>query len=406
MARAGERPRAVAAQRRAAAAGHAAVAERRGGLLPSVVVSAGVSQRDRALQLVTPIGNFDFGDRRSESADLTVLQPVLRPAQQLFAAPAARAEADAAGAVAERVRQEAAARAAEAFLDVLAVDAAVASTDAFLASLEARLAETEARVAAGRTLEADALKVRLARDDARQDRRALLARREVALADLARAVGQGAATYSEGEEAVEPRWNGPPALPEPPAFTAALARALGSRPDLAALAGQRRAAELRRRGVRAERMPSLDASASYVWQGGSPYADDAWVEAGLRLTWRPLAAGTRAARGAALAEQAAALDADLAEARRGVELELRAAYADLDTARGALEVGESGVHQATETLRVETERYQAGRVTTNDLLDAEAALRRQRTRRDVAALDVVRAWVRVWTAMGEEVPGL
>jgi len=406
MQRAAERPLAAAAGRRAAAAGHAAVAQRRAGSLPSVLASAGISQRDRALQLVTPIGSFDFGDRRSESADLTVLQPLLRPAQQLFAAPAARAEAEAAGRVAARVRQEASALAAEAFLDVLAVDAALASTDAFLASLEARLEETEARVEAGRTLEADALKVRLARDDARQDRRALLARRQVAVADLARAVGQGSIAGAAGTPRVEPRWNGAPDLPGPPAFAAALGRALEARPDLAALAGQRRAADLRRRGVQAERWPSLDASASYVWQGGSPYADDAWVEAGLRLTWRPLQAGTRAARGAAWAEEAAALAADLAEARRGVEVELAAAYADLDIARGALEVGESGVRQAAETLRVEVERYAAGRVTTNDLLDAEAALRRQRTRRDVAALDVVRAWVRVWTAMGEDVPGL
>jgi hypothetical protein len=67
----------------------------------------------------------------------------------------------------------------------------------------------------------------------------------------------------------------------------------------------------------------------------------------------------------------------------------------------AVTVGERGVEQATETLRVERERHEAGRATTNDLPEAEPALRNRRTIRDVAKLEVVRAWVRLWLVMGE-----
>ena len=63
-------------------------------------------------------------------------------------------------------------------------------------------------------------------------------------------------------------------------------------------------------------------------------------------------------------------------------------------------IGRRGVEQATETLQVERERHDAGRITTNDLLDAESELRRQRTRHEVARLDVVRARIRLGLALG------
>ncbi len=406
MARATSRPRATAAHHRATSATQSALAETRAGRLPTIEVTGRLLERDRDLELQTPIGSLPFGDRRTQAAQLTVVQPLFVPQRQLFSAPAARADARAAALAARRATQRAALTASEAFLDVLAIDASLRSTDAFLVSLDGRLAEAEARAEAGRALESDALKVRLARDSARQDRRALAVRRQVALMELARAVGEPgpvAPVWPDGDETVAPLeatapWETP--VPAPPPFPEGRARAFAQRPDLAALRAGLEAAELRHGEVRSEILPSLRATAGYTHQEGSPYEEDGWVEGGLVLSWRPLAAGTRAARAAARAGEATALAAELVEARRGVELELAAAYADLDTAEGALEVGRSGVRQARETLRVERERHAAGRVTTNDLLAAEAALRRERTRRDVAALDIVRAQVRVWTALG------
>jgi outer membrane protein TolC len=85
-----------------------------------------------------------------------------------------------------------------------------------------------------------------------------------------------------------------------------------------------------------------------------------------------------------------------------VEIEVRDALASLATAREAVTVSDRGVEQATETLRVEGERFGAGRATTNDLLEAEAALRSQRTRLELARLEVVRAWVGLWLAIGDD----
>ncbi|MEM1183000.1 MAG: TolC family protein, partial [Acidobacteriota bacterium] len=114
----------------------------------------------------------------------------------------------------------------------------------------------------------------------------------------------------------------------------------------------------------------------------------------------PFAAGTRAPRAAAARAEAAALEADLAELERAVDVEVQGAVSDLTTARETLRVRERGVELATETLRVERERNGAGRSTVNDLLDAEASLRNQRTLRDLAQLDILGAWVRYDLVLG------
>jgi outer membrane protein TolC len=103
-----------------------------------------------------------------------------------------------------------------------------------------------------------------------------------------------------------------------------------------------------------------------------------------------------------MAEETAALEADYSEATRGVQLEVASVLADLATSTGALRVGEAGIAQAGETLRVERERFDAGRVTANDLLDAEAALQRETTRRDLAVLDIARARLRLALALGTD----
>jgi multidrug efflux pump subunit AcrB/outer membrane protein TolC len=388
------RPRVEAAEGRARAALLGARAERRAGLWPTLSLGGGISERDRTLLLATPIGSFPFQPARAEELAVRVTQPLFEPARQLYEAPAARAEAESAGLAAERSRQAAAAEAAEAFLAVLAVDAALSSTEALIDSLRASLAETEARVAAGRVLESEALKVRLALDSAGQNRLALTERRAVATRGLGRAVGL--------DGPVEPAWDGAADTSDPPTLEAAVAEATERRSDLAALREQIRALDLRRRAVRAERWPSLEATATWTYSTGTPFEQDEWVEGGVGLRWAPFRSGTVAPRAAAAAEQIAALEADYLEAARGVELEIAAALAELATARGAVQVGERGVAQATETVRVERERYQAGRITANDLLEAEAALRRESTRRELAKLDVVRAGIRLELALGHD----
>jgi len=417
MERAATRPMARAAALRATSADRLALAARRAARLPNVVLSGAVTDQDRDLVLQTPIGAFEFGSARSEDAQLIVQQPLLDPARRKAGA-AATARAQAATAIARRTGQEAAAEAAEAYLDILGLDARDAATARFVESLDARQRETRARVEAGRALEADALKVELALAQARQDRLALAELRAVATLVLGRAIGV--------DGSAEPAENPPPAPPsgkeggrkelsdspsplgrggqgvrgEGDALPILLQQAIDRRADLAALRDEIRALELTRAAVRAEFLPKLAAAARWNYSTGSPFDDETWIDGQLGITWNPFAAGTRKPRVQAAAADLEARRADFEDALRGVALELRAALARLTTARGAVTVGETGIEQAQETLRVEQERYAAGRATTNDLLDAEATVREKRTQRDLARLDVTRAWVRLRLAVG------
>ena len=366
--------------------------------LPSVALVGDLVRRDRDYDFETPLGAFTLGERTSSSLVLRVTQPIFDPANHLYGLSAAEAGAEAQRLQAEQQRQDLAAEAASAWLTVLALDASAAATDAFVESLEARLAEMRAMVEAGRLLEAEALKIELELESGRLDRSRLADQRRVAAADLARVVGwngkveprHDGGSDREGEDLAE-------------TLDAALHTVLGetsTRFDVRALQSQVKALELQAASIRAERLPKVELMADWQQSDGDPFRPEELIQGSLNVTWVPFASGTRAPRRAAAQAEAEAARLRLGELLRGVEVELRQAVAALETARRAVQVRERGVELATETLRVETERHAAGRSSTNDLLDAEAALRAQTTERNLARLDVLRAWVAFDLASG------
>jgi len=279
----------------------------------------------------------------------------------------------------------------------LALEVQQRSTESFIRRLEEEVAQSRAAVEVGALLESEALKVELALSNARLQSLRLAQQLDVALADLARTIGS--------DEPVRPVWPetmGRPLLDSDGEATieSDIRRALENRADLAALRAQRGAADSRSRAVRAERLPVVAALASWVYDTGGPFEDEEWLQGSVGLEWNPFAAGTRKPRRTAAEEEVRAIEAELLEAERGVALEVRAAVAARTIAARGVEVGESGVRQAAETLRVERERYRAGRITVNDLLAAEAALVEQETLRDLSRLDLVRAEHSLRHAMG------
>ena len=387
MQRAAVRPGAQAAASRAEAAELRAVASRRGASWPSIGGQGDVVRRDRDFGLDTSFGSFNLGERTSTSLAVRVDQPIFDPAAMLYGTKATSAGARAARENAERTRQELATEAAVRFVDVLEIDAASVTTRAFLESLQARLDEMEARVKAGRVLESEALKIRLQLESAELDLLRLRDQRSVATFDLGRIAGvdlpvepsYDIATHVDRDDVSD--------------FDEAVGSALNARPDVSALGEELRALEFRARQTRAERWPKLSAQMTFFASDGDPFQPDELATGALAVSWTPFARGTIAPKAAALEAEADALRADLAEIRRGVEIQLRRSLAALSTARAALEVRQRGVELASETLRVESERHAAGRATTNDLLDAEASLRDQSTRWQLARLDVLTAWI-------------
>lgn len=401
MERAASRPRVEAAQWRALAAARDAVVVHRLAWWPSLRASAGAQRRSQEQILPTPLGDFQFGERNLETVNLVLTQPLFDPPRALYRAPAARALERARWAEAGNLKQEVALAAAEDFLTVLALDARLEATQALVVSLQAQVAETAERVAAGQTLKADELKLRLALDGGKQDGLALRQARRVALYELGRSAG-----LSQPAEPIPPvAWVATTAELSPASRgrqeTELIERAWRQRLDLQAMDHRLLLLELQAEAVRAERLPRLDATARWSWTHGSPLDPEGQVEGGLALTWSPFSAGTRKPRAASIGAQAAALRAQREEKRGQIAFEVRAALAQLATVRGAIAVGQVGIEQATETVRVERQRFAVGRSTANDLLAGEAVLRDQMTRLELAKLERIRFQLRLDLAIGE-----
>ena len=384
---------AVDAARADVDAAHAqAAAEWRAGLLPTVAGEASYNSYDRLLSLNAPepVGPVPFGARSFYQIGVRVTQPILDSTRLFGTGPAAERTAASARLSARRIAQERAAEAAERFLDVKALDAGLRSTEAFIASLKAQSKQLRALASEGRVLEVDQLRVDLALADAEQESRRLSARRQVALRALALAIGK--------DDPVEP--GEIDRKFEIPARDEALAQGGRLRDDVAALSLQAEAADQRRSAVWWELMPRLEARGELVLSDGLPYTTDYYLIGSVNLVWVPFASATRFARSSAESAQERRALAERTEAARGVRVQVESAYADLRIAEGEIEVSRRGVEQAKNAVEVEEARYKAGRIVVSELLEAQAILRERRTRRDVAALDLTRARVRVRLALG------
>ena len=390
MARALERPVAVAASQRAMAAEADAQTIKNEGRLPTVAGQGNLTWNDEVVELETPQGVFRLGDEISTSINASITQPIFDPARQFYGAPAAKYNAQSLKETAHRTNEQLSAFAAEVFYQVLSYDAQLRATNAFIESLSKRLEETKARVELGRTLEADALKVQLDLDQANQDKFAIENARRVAVRRLGLAIGY--------DGSVEPVFDWESPLPPIPSREEA--GKLNQRSDILSLETGLQSAEYGKKAIKAEYIPRVEAVATYSWADGDPFREGSFLQGGLQVSWRPFAGGTRKPRLAAAQYRIEALKQDLEETRRSAQIELDDAFASLDTARGALKVAESGVALATETVRVERERSDNGRSTVNDLLDAEAALRRQKTNLELAKIGIRRALIQLDLARG------
>lgn len=387
------RPAMEAAKQRVVAAESSAVATKRSAIMPDLVSNGAIDYSNDLPEITTPDGTLELGEKTTYSVDASVIQPIFKPATLLYEGPAAERDADAAKQAASTTGLQLAGEAAQAFLDMVSLEAQQKATEAFIRSLKERENEIEARVEVGRALRADRLKVTLDLERAMLDLQRLNNAYDVAAYRLGRTVGMSGAVYPE-YDLDEP-------VPAAPSTEEAIERAIQNRPDLAELKLNMEAFELRYKAVGAEALPEARARGTWTWNDGDAFNDGSRFFAALEVSWNPFNSGTRKHRKAALEAQRKGVAAQLEDAARQVRLDIRQAMADLNTSLSAVAVAKRGVEFAGETLRVERERHANGRATTNDLLDAEAQLRDETTNLDLAKLDVVRAYINLKLSMGE-----
>ncbi len=216
----------------------------------------------------------------------------------------------------------------------------------------------------------------------------------VARAESARAVSRAALNLEMGRGLDEPL-NLPGALERPELSDADLERLLlearESRPDLLAARARVRAAEQAIRMARSGGLPWIGLSGSYEANAENGIGGDGtnWsLFAGLRWTaFDGRQTRSRVERANAEARKARRLGILL---EQSAEVEIYRSFHELRAARKRLEQAARSIGLAEESLRIVRDRYGEGLTTLVELLDAETALTRARTRELSALRD---AWL-------------
>lgn len=187
--------------------------------------------------------------------------------------------------------------------------------------------------------------------------------------------------------------------------------ALSKRLELRSISESERATSALVSGARAQYAPRIDAFANATYSNPNqrffPQRDEfrfTW-EAGVRMSWTvndTLAAPAAVSEAKARAAQVTALKEQLLQ---GLKLEVNVAHGDVIRAMAVIDAADRGLVAAEETLRVQTQLFQAGRATTTAIVDAETALVQARLQRVNAHVGVLIAKMRLEHAAGRDVPG-
>lgn len=180
-----------------------------------------------------------------------------------------------------------------------------------------------------------------------------------------------------------------------PDLEEALSSAYSSRADYLAAQKELQAQEKRVQAARSEYWPTISLFASYTGQravgsfielpGSADMEDVGTVGCLLEL---PIYTGGK--RGAKLDLQKARLagiENSLRTLKLQIRLEVESSLLQLESTRKRLDATDKAVDKAIESLRIEREKYELGKGTVTDVLDAESALRQIRAVRYSAVAD-------------------
>lgn len=375
---------AVEAEQHALAAAEALIQlERRAAYAPQIGLSYRGTYSENPPVIDTANGPMDIGEQLSRRGELQLNQPLVNIPRTLYAIPAAKLDADAQALKTQRAADNASYGTAALYIAQLKLAAQRNASRSLLKSFDARYKRVNLLVESGRALQADALDVRLAGNDVRQRLAEIDQQMQLVAARLASITGRPAAWFMELKK--------PQMQVELPEQTAAVKLAEANRPELAALRRQIDAQDLRRQGTRAEGLPTLGAQLSYINSDGEAFAPEEDYRASLQMEWQLFSGGTRSARVDALQAKVAQLQAQLREQRRLISIEIAEVYELQRLAQTTQRLASAAVESAKARLQTRNDRFEAGRETVDEVLQAEAQLRLQETRAINANYDLLLA---------------
>ena len=289
-------------------------------------------------------------------------------------------------------QQDLALRAARAFLRVLQLESMARANEAAVEAAESDLARARARRDVDLVTDADVLDMEVYLADMRARQFTTTADVVVARIQLNDAIG---AALDDVQALVPPE--GPPASP---AADGLIRAAQASRSD-------RRDADLRtlmavnaRRSAEAAFLPRVGVQGGWEFNG-SALTDQrsAWI-VGAQVQLNVFRGFADAARMAEARHAETRARAEREKVERTIEVEVRAALARLESARGRQRVGEAALALARESQRIVRDRYDSGLATIADVLRASGAVLEAESRATAARIDAISEAVALDRAAG------
>ena len=319
-------------------------------------------------------------------------QPIFDGGLTRLGVEAAKFERAAATAGRDAATQELGFRAAQAFVQVLQLEAAVRATDAAVAAAESDRERARSRREVGLVTDADVLAVDVHLADMRQRRIAASGDLVVARMRLAEAVGLPLTTAT-----VPVR---PAPRPAPTEADAVVVEALAQHPLLRQADVGLDLADNARRTARAALLPTAGFNAGWELNGATLATQrSSWV-VGAEVRVNVFRGFANTARLAEAHHAHIRATAERDRVRRRIEIEVRGALAQVAAARAREDAGRAVLAQARQSQRIIRDRYETGLATVTDVLRAAEAALDAESRATAAEMDVIIQSVALDRALG------
>jgi TolC family type I secretion outer membrane protein len=392
---------AIRSAREGVNAGRSRVTQARSPYLPQVRASTGYSESHAA--------GGAFGDTitKSYQTTLSVNQMLYDFGKTGAALDAAELGTKSAQLDEDRVRQDVVLNVKQAYFGLLQAGKLVVVAEQTFAQAERHLQQAEAFFRAGSKPRFEVTRAEVEVNSARLG--LINARNNVRLSTLTLSNAMGAEPVAEIE--VEDVLGQPVALPS---LEQAQEAALKGRPEMLQADADIQSAKARIKTEKSNYLPTISAAGAYNFANGTTEIDvppgfppeigrgdvgNSW-NAGVTLSL-PLYEGglTRGRVGEARAN-ALMLESQRDALRQSILLEVNQVYADLESAAARIDVMESSLRKARESLELAEGRYKAGVGPSIEMTDAQVAAARAETDHIQALYDYQLAAARLYKAMG------
>ena len=324
---------------------------------------------------------FGFGgrpsvvsDRQATTAGLSLLVPIYNFGAAQNQLEAQHINVDVARLSATNQRRELAWAVSQAYFRVLESRKIEGVVESSIAVLERQLQITRDFLGEGLAAQNDVLAIEVQLAQRKQEKMRGARNTELAKSTLNRLMGRSVSEPVEIADVLDaPVWRG--------SFTACLELALSARPDLASLKKQVEMARAEYRAQRADGLyPRLYAFGDYNYSSDSYLLHNDWLSGGIALEVPLFDGGGTMAR-LAEKEKAIAELRDLHDERvDDIVLDIKQTWLRLEDAAGEIAIAKDGVKLGEENLRVTSDQFGEGLLSSADVLAEEDRLSEARSR--------------------------